>query len=177
MAFEKGGDEGTLRYRGKLCVPDVDGLIERIMSEAHNYRYSIHLGFPKMYHDLKEIYWWNDMKKKVADFVAKCLNCQQVKVEQQKIKCRLPISWFEVGEAELLGPDLANQSMEKVKLIQGHLKTAQSRQKSYSNMQHRDLEVQVDDWVFLNISPEKGVIRFGKKGKLNPRYNGPYRIL
>ncbi|XP_075099161.1 uncharacterized protein LOC142176025 [Nicotiana tabacum] len=129
MAFEKGGDDGTLRYRGRLCVPDVDELRERIVSEAHNYR------------------------------------------------CKLPISWFEVGEAELLGPDLVNQSMEKVKLIQEHLKTAQSCQKSYSNMQHRYLEFQVDDWVFLNISPEKGVIRFGKKGKLNPRYIGPYRIL
>ncbi|XP_070028774.1 uncharacterized protein [Nicotiana sylvestris] len=130
-----------------------------------------------MYHDLKEIYWWSDMKKKVADFVAKCLNCQQVNVQQQKIKCRLPISWFEVGEAELLGPDLVNQSMEKVKLIQEHLKIAQSRQKSYSNKQHRDLEFQVDDWVFLNVLPEKGVIIFEKKGKLNPRYISPYKIL
>jgi len=54
-------------------------------------------------------------------------------------RCRSPIGWFEVGEAKLLGADLVNQSMEKVKLIQEHLKTAQSRQRSYSNMQHRDL--------------------------------------
>ncbi|XP_070005367.1 uncharacterized protein [Nicotiana sylvestris] len=81
MVFEQGGDDGTLRYRGRLCVPDVNGLRERIISEAHNSRYSIHPGSTKMYHDLKEVYWWNDMKKNIADFVAKCPNCQQVKVE------------------------------------------------------------------------------------------------
>ncbi|XP_070010561.1 uncharacterized protein [Nicotiana sylvestris] len=84
MAFEQGGDDGTLRYRGRLCVLDVNGLRERIMSEAHNSRYSIHPGSTKMYHDLKEVYWWNDMKKNIADFVAKCPNCQQVKVEHQR---------------------------------------------------------------------------------------------
>ncbi|XP_070042482.1 uncharacterized protein [Nicotiana tomentosiformis] len=83
-AFEQGRDDGTLRYRGRLCVPDIDGLRERIMSEAHNSRYSIHPGSTKMYHDLKEIYWWNDMKKNVGDFVAKCPNCQQVKAEYQR---------------------------------------------------------------------------------------------
>nr|XP_009800299.1 PREDICTED: uncharacterized protein LOC104246227 [Nicotiana sylvestris] len=67
--------------------------------------------------------------------------------------------------------------MEKVNLIQRHLKTAQSHQKSYSDVRRRDLEFQVDDWVFLKVSPMKGVMRFGKKGKLSPRYIGPYRIL
>ena len=75
-AFEQGGDDGTLRYRGRLCVPDIDGLRDRIMSEAYNSRYSIHPGSTKIYHDLKDIYWWNDMKKNIADFVAKCPNCQ-----------------------------------------------------------------------------------------------------
>ncbi|XP_075103947.1 uncharacterized protein LOC142178428 [Nicotiana tabacum] len=92
-------------------------------------------------------------------------------------RCRSPIGWFEVGEVELLGPDLVYQAMEKVNLIQRHLKTAQSRQKSYSDVRHRDLEFQVDDWVFLKVSPMKGVMRFGKKEKLSPRYIGPYRIL
>ncbi|XP_009766246.1 uncharacterized protein [Nicotiana sylvestris] len=92
-------------------------------------------------------------------------------------RCRSPIGWFEVGEAELLGPDLVYQAMEKVNLIQRHLKMAQSRQKSYLNVRHRDLEFQVDDWVFLKVSPMKGIMRFGKKGKLSPRYIGPYRIL
>nr|XP_009797422.1 PREDICTED: uncharacterized protein LOC104243857 [Nicotiana sylvestris] len=92
-------------------------------------------------------------------------------------RCRSPISWFEVGEVELLGPNLVYQAMDKVNLIQRHLKTAQSRQKSYSDVRRRDLEFQVDDWVFLKVSPMKGIMRFGKKGKLSPRYIGPYRIL
>ncbi|XP_059302345.1 uncharacterized protein LOC132054320 [Lycium ferocissimum] len=63
--------------------------------------------------------------------------------------CRSPIGSFDVGEVELLGLDLVYQAMEKVKLIQERLKTAQSRQKSYTDVRRRDIEFQVDDWVFL----------------------------
>ncbi|XP_075108878.1 uncharacterized protein LOC142180716 [Nicotiana tabacum] len=78
-------------------------------------------------------------------------------------KCRYPIGWFEVGEAELLGLDLVHQAMEKVKVIQERMKTARSRQKSYADVHQRELEFQVDDWVFLKVSPMNGVMRFGKK--------------
>ncbi|WMV07964.1 hypothetical protein MTR67_001349 [Solanum verrucosum] len=91
-------------------------------------------------------------------------------------RCRSPIGWFEVGEAQLIGLDLVHQAMEKVKVIQERLKTAQSRQKSYTDVRRRALEFEVDDWVYLKVSPMKGVMRFGKKGKLSPRYIGPYRI-
>nr|XP_016472019.1 PREDICTED: uncharacterized protein LOC107794075 [Nicotiana tabacum] len=91
-------------------------------------------------------------------------------------RCRSPIGWFEVGEAELVGLDLMHQAMEKVKIIQGRMKAAQSRQKSYANIRRRKLEFQVDDWVLLRVSPMKGVMRFGKKGKLSPRYVRPYRV-
>ena len=67
--------------------------------------------------------------------------------------------------------------MEKVQLIRHRLKTAQSRQKSYANVWKRELEFQVDYWVLLKVSPMKGVMRLGKKGKLSPRYVGPYKIL
>ncbi|MCQ7632740.1 transposase family protein, partial [Salmonella enterica] len=59
-------------------------LRQHILTEAHNSRYSIHPGATKMYRDLREVYWWNGMKRDIADFVAKCPNCQQVKVEHQK---------------------------------------------------------------------------------------------
>nr|XP_016507645.1 PREDICTED: uncharacterized protein LOC107825315 [Nicotiana tabacum] len=65
--------------------------------------------------------------------------------------------------------------MEKVKIIQKRLKATQSRQKSYADIRRRKLEFQVDDWVFLRVSPMKGVMQFGKKGKLSPRYVGLYR--
>ena len=83
MAFEQGGD-GVLRYQGRLCVPRVDELQERIMEEAHSSRYSIHPGSTKVYRDLREVYWWSSMKKGIAEFIAKCPNCQQVKVEHQR---------------------------------------------------------------------------------------------
>ncbi|WMV57783.1 hypothetical protein MTR67_051168 [Solanum verrucosum] len=66
--------------------------------------------------------------------------------------------------------------MEKVKVIQERLKTAQSRHKSYTDVRRRELEFELNVWVYLKVSPMKGVMRFGKKGKLNPRYIGPYRI-
>ncbi|WMV25326.1 hypothetical protein MTR67_018711 [Solanum verrucosum] len=61
----------------------VDEFQERIMEETHSCRYSIHRGSTKMYHDLREVYWWSGMKKGIAEFVVKCPNCQQVKVEHQ----------------------------------------------------------------------------------------------
>ncbi|WMV42013.1 hypothetical protein MTR67_035398 [Solanum verrucosum] len=67
--------------------------------------------------------------------------------------------------------------IEKVQLIRDRLKTAQSRQKSYEDVRRRDLVFQIDDWIFLKVSPMKGLMRFGKKGKLNPRYVGLYMIL
>ena len=95
MVFSKGGD-GVLRYQDRLCVPNVDNVRERIMAEAHSSRYSIHPGSTKMYHDLKEVYWWSGMKRDIADFVSKCPNCQQVKVEHQR-PCGLAQN-FEIPE-------------------------------------------------------------------------------
>ncbi|KAH0781055.1 hypothetical protein KY290_000653 [Solanum tuberosum] len=270
--FEEGGD-GVLRYQGRLCVPKVDELQERIMEETHSSRYSIHSGSTKMYCDLREVYWWSSMKNDIAEFVAKCPNCQQVKVEHQRpdglprsrrqhdsiwvivdrmtksahflsVKtthsaedyaklylqevvrlhgvpvsiiydrgaqftaqfwksfqnglgskvnlstafhsqidgqaeytiqtledmrtCRSPIGWFEVGEVGLIGPDLVHQAMEKVKVIQERLKTTRSRQKSYIDIRRRELEFEVDDWVYLKVLRMKGVMGFGKKGNLAP---------
>ncbi|WMV58999.1 hypothetical protein MTR67_052384 [Solanum verrucosum] len=67
-AFSQGG-YGVLRYQGRLCVPNVDGLREQILSKAHSSRYSIHPIATKMYCDLREIYWWNGMKKDIMEFI------------------------------------------------------------------------------------------------------------
>ncbi|KAH0776336.1 hypothetical protein KY290_007747 [Solanum tuberosum] len=82
-AFSQGG-YGVLRYQGRLCISDVDGLREKILEESHGSRYSIHPGATKMYYDLREVYWWNGINKDIAGFVAKCPNCQQVKAEHLK---------------------------------------------------------------------------------------------
>ena len=91
-------------------------------------------------------------------------------------KCRSPICWNEVGERKLLGPELVQLTTKKIQLIRERLLTAQSRQKSYADNRRRDLEFQVGDHVFLKVSPSKGVVRFGKKGKLSQRYIGPFEI-
>ncbi|CAM8926435.1 unnamed protein product [Rhodiola kirilowii] len=92
-------------------------------------------------------------------------------------RCRSPIGWFDLGESKLLRPDFIRITTEKVCLIKDKLLTAQSRQKSYADPKRRELEFQVGDHVFLRVSLMKGVMRFGKKGKLSPRYIGPFEIL
>ncbi|XP_055960623.1 uncharacterized protein LOC126668412 [Mercurialis annua] len=91
-------------------------------------------------------------------------------------KCRSPICWEEVGERKLSGAEIIQITSEKVPLIKRRLETAFSRHKSYADPKRKDIEFQVGDFVFLRVSPMKGVVRFGVKGKLAPRYIGPYEI-
>ena len=92
-------------------------------------------------------------------------------------KCRSPICWAEVGESQLTGPDLVQETTEKIVQIRSRMQAARDRQKSYADKRRRPLQFQVGDKVLLKVSPWKGVIRFGKRGKLNPRYIGPFQIL
>ena len=92
-------------------------------------------------------------------------------------KCRSPIHWDEVGKRRDIGPDVIEETAELVVKIRDRMKTAQSRQKSYADKRRRDLEFVVGDHVFVKIAPMKGVMRFGKKGKLSPRFIGPFEIL
>lgn len=78
------GADGVLRFQDRLCVPNVDGLRKMILEEAHSSRYSIHPGATNMYRDLWQHYWWRRMKKDIVEYVARCLNCQQVKYEHQR---------------------------------------------------------------------------------------------
>ena len=92
-------------------------------------------------------------------------------------KCRSPIHWDEIGEKKFLGPELVQRTTEAVKKIRKRMLTTQSRQKSYADTRRRDLEFEVGDKVFLKVAPMKGVMRFGKKGKLSPRFVGPFEVL
>jgi hypothetical protein len=92
-------------------------------------------------------------------------------------RCRTPLSWSETGERKIFGPDLVVEAEDKVKIIQANLKIAQSRQKSYVDKRRKPLQFQAGDFVYLRVSPTKGVQRFGIKGKLAPRYVGPFEIL
>nr|GFA32830.1 retrotransposon protein, putative, Ty3-gypsy subclass [Tanacetum cinerariifolium] len=307
-------EHGVIWYGNRLCVPDVSFLREAVLSEAHSSPFSIHSGSTKIYRDLKQNFWWNGMKQDVARFVAKCLTCQQVKIEHQRAsgllqpldiptwkwdqismdfqgysvsklaeifqqeiirlhgtptsivfdrdprftsrfwkglqnawgmrlkfstafhpetdgqtqrtiqtledmlrscalewtgnwdeylclvefaynnswhasikgapfellygrKCRAPICWNEVGERVIEGPKLVKVTNEKVAIAREKLKEARSRQKSYADRHRRAVEFKPGDRVFLKVSPCRGVRRFGMKGKLSPRFIGPFEIL
>ncbi|KAJ6969959.1 hypothetical protein NC653_034504 [Populus alba x Populus x berolinensis] len=91
-------------------------------------------------------------------------------------KCRTPICWEEVGERKLLRPEMVQLTTNKVRVIKKRIKEARDRQKSYADNRRRPLEFQVGDKVFLKVAPWKGIIQFGVKGKLAPRYIGPFEI-
>ncbi|GJV85939.1 putative reverse transcriptase domain-containing protein [Tanacetum coccineum] len=92
-------------------------------------------------------------------------------------KCRSPICLTEVGEAQILGPDLIQETTKKIIHIKQRMQAARDRQKSYADLKRKPMEFQVGDKVMLKVSPWKGVIRFGKREKLNPRYVGPFKVL
>ncbi|WOH04359.1 hypothetical protein DCAR_0623768 [Daucus carota subsp. sativus] len=337
--------EDTLMLGNRICVPNDEDLRREILDEAHNAPYAMHPGATKMYNTMKSHYWWSGMKRDVAEFTAKCLTCQQVKVEHQapagklhplsipewkweKItmdfvtnlpktrkgndaiwiivdrltksahflpirwgctldhlaqryvneivrlhgvpisivsdrdprftsrfwkslqeamgtrlnfstafhpqtdgqsertiqtleemlracviefkgswdeyialmefaynnhfhssigmapyealygrKCRSPLYWDKEGTIILEGPELVQNAVDKVNIVKAKLKATQDRQKSYEDQNRREMEYQVGDKVFLKVSPWKGVMRFSNKGKLSPRYIGPYEII
>jgi hypothetical protein len=92
-------------------------------------------------------------------------------------KCTTPLLWSGVGERSLFGPDIIKDAEEKVRLIRDRLKIAQSRQKSYADSKRREVTYEVGDRAYLRVSPLRGVKRFGVKGKLAPRFVGPFKVL
>ncbi|GJV33613.1 putative reverse transcriptase domain-containing protein [Tanacetum coccineum] len=91
------------------------------------------------------------------------------------IKCRSPVCWTKVGEAQILGPELIQKTTEKIVQIKQRMQAAHDRQKSYADLKRKPMEFQVEDKVMLKVLPWKGVVHFGKRGKLNPRYVGPLK--
>nr|GEV32275.1 putative reverse transcriptase domain-containing protein [Tanacetum cinerariifolium] len=183
--------DGTLCLNDRSWLPWYGDLRSVIMHESHKSKYSIHPGSEKMYQDMRKLYWWPNMKANIATYVSKCLTCAKVKAEHQRPsrllaapyealygrKCRSPVCWAEVGEAQLTGPELIQETMEKIVLIKQRIQAAQDRQKSYANLKWKPMEFEVGDRVMLKVSPWKGVVRFGKRGKLNPRYVRHFKVL
>ncbi|GJU39625.1 putative nucleotidyltransferase, ribonuclease H [Tanacetum coccineum] len=265
--------DGILWQGTKLCVPEDPALREVLMTEAHSSPFSIHPGSTKMYHDLKQHFWWSGLPRTqrkhdaiwvVVDRLTKTAHFLPIRKDfsisrlaemfQQEIvrlherlgnrikfstafhpetdgqsertiqnledmlrscalewtgnwddyiclvefaynnswhasikcapfemlygrKCRAPICWDQVGERVLEGPEMIEVTNEKVAVAREKLKEAQTRQKSYADKHRRLLEFQPGEHVFLKVSPTRGVRRFGIKGKLSPRFIGPFEIL
>jgi hypothetical protein len=282
----KEDNQGVIWFNNRIVVPKNEELRQQILDEAHLSHYSIHPGSTKMYHDLKQHYWWTKMKIEIARYVAKCDICRHVKAIHMKIagplqslpiptwkwedismdfivglprtakgydsmwvivdrltkiahfllvkkyypvltyaelyiarilslhgvpktivsdrgpqfvskfweelqesikmapfealygrRCRIPLNWFEPGERYFFRPDMVKETEEKVQKIIHNMKKAQARQKSYADKRRMPLYFLEGDYVYLKVSPMKGVSRFGVKGKLAPRYIGPFLIL
>ncbi|GJY93168.1 putative reverse transcriptase domain-containing protein [Tanacetum coccineum] len=337
--------DGTKCLKGRVWLPLFGGLRDLIMLESHKSKYSIHPGSDKMYHDLRKLYWWPNMKADIATYVSKCLTCAKVKAEHQKPsgllqqpeipvwkweritmdfitklprtpsgydsiwviidrltksahfipmnekykmekltrlylkevvcrhgvpvsiisdrdprfasrfwrslqkylgtnldmstayhpktdgrsertiqtledmlracvidfgsgwdkhlplaefsynnsyhasikaspfkalygrKCRSPVCWSEVGDVQLMRPEMILETTKMIVQIKNRLLATCSRQKSYAGVRRKPLEFEVGGKVMLKVSPWKGVVQFGKHGKLSPRSIGPFKIL
>ena len=92
-------------------------------------------------------------------------------------KCRTPLCWMELSEKKIIGLDLIQETKENVKMIRERLIVAMDRQKSNADMIRKNIRYEIGEKVFLKVSPWKKVMRFGKKGKLSPRFIGPYEVI
>jgi hypothetical protein len=90
--------------------------------------------------------------------------------------CRTPLHWDQPSERQVFGLDILLEAEENVRMVRENLKAAQSRQRSYVDTRRRELSFEVGDYVYLKVSPIRGIKRFRVKGKLAPRYIRPYQI-
>ncbi|GJY10023.1 putative reverse transcriptase domain-containing protein [Tanacetum coccineum] len=180
----------TLCLNNQSWISHFGDLRALIMRESHKSKYSIHPRSDKMYQDLKKLYWWPNMK---AEFTTYDRHLPLVEFSYNNSyhtsikaalfealygrKCRSPICWAEVGDSQLTGPEIIHETTEKIVQIKSRIQAARDRQKSYADVRRKPLEFQVGDKVMLKVSPWKGVIRFSKRGKLNPRYIRPFKII
>ncbi|WVZ75698.1 LOW QUALITY PROTEIN: hypothetical protein U9M48_023733 [Paspalum notatum var. saurae] len=253
-------EQGTVWYKNRICVPDVESIKKLILSEAHDTAYSIHPGSTKMYHDLKERFWWYGMKRAVAEYVAVCDTCRRVKAEHRDLQftsrfgselhdsldsklrfgkayhprtdgrtertnqiledmlracaiqygtgwdksppyaefsynngyqAGLKKSPFEARMAKVRDTAILESNGEKrgvrTRPYQGcrtadqdgtwEFESCSVRAKSYADVRREDLTFKVDDFVYLKVSPMRGIRRFNMKGKAAPRYIGPFKIV
>ncbi|GJU79363.1 putative reverse transcriptase domain-containing protein [Tanacetum coccineum] len=149
--------------------------IELIMHESHKSKYLVHPGSDKMYQDLKKLYRWPNMKDEIATYTD-----GQSERTIQTLEDMLRACVMDFGkEVETLSSLVWKLFMKQLEdsSIKKRIQAARDRQKSYADRRRKPLEFEVGDKVMLKVSPWKGVIRFGKRGKLNPRYIGPFRII
>nr|GEY95713.1 putative reverse transcriptase domain-containing protein [Tanacetum cinerariifolium] len=199
--------DGTLYYLDRIWVPLKGDVRTLILDEAHKSKYFIHPRVDKMYYDLRGRYWWPGMKKDIVeytleDMIRACLidlggswDVHLPLVEfsynnsyHSSVRCapfealyckkyHSPIMWAEVREGQLIRPELVQETTEKISQIKDRLKVTRDLQESCADKRRKPLEFSVGDYVLLKVSPWKAVVRFRKKGKLAPRFVGPFEII
>ncbi|GJX80365.1 putative reverse transcriptase domain-containing protein [Tanacetum coccineum] len=168
--------DGTRCIKNRSWLPLFGGLRDLIMHESHKSKYSIHPGSDKMYHDIKKLYWWPNMKAIIAEYVSKCLTCSRVKAECQKpsgllVQPEIPMwKWERITmdfvtklpktstghDAIWVIVDRLTKSAHFIPIrATDSLQAARDRQRSYANVRRKPLEFQVGDRVMLKISPRK----------------------
>ncbi|GJR11005.1 putative reverse transcriptase domain-containing protein [Tanacetum coccineum] len=151
--------------------PETDGQSERTIQNLEDMLHACVIDFGKgwvKHLPLAEFFYNNSYHASIKAAPYEALYGQ---------KCRSPVCWAEVGEAQLTGPELIQETTEKIILMKQIIQAAQDRQKSYADLKQSPMEFEVRDMVMLKVSPWKGVVRFGKQGKLNPRYVVPFKVL
>ncbi|GJS40087.1 putative reverse transcriptase domain-containing protein [Tanacetum coccineum] len=188
--MENKEDDG-LYFMNQIWVPLLGSVRTLIMDEAHALRYSVHPEADKTYYDLRDMYWWPCMKKDVVEGIGNMARyetdgqseCTIQTLEDMLRACVIdfggswdthlplaesPVLLVEIEESQLIGPEMVQETTDKVVLIKERLKAARDCQKSYADNRRKPLEFEVGDQVLLKVSPWKGVVRFGKKDKLAP---------
>ncbi|GJY64840.1 putative reverse transcriptase domain-containing protein [Tanacetum coccineum] len=151
--MERKEDE-SLYFIDHIWVPLVGGVRTIIMDEAHKTRYSVHPGANKMYHDLRDIYWWPGMKRDIATYDYSTERLTKLYIDEIVARHGVPvfaILWAEIGESSLIRPELVQETTDKVVLIKEKLKATRDRQKSYADNRHKPLEFEVGDQVLLKV--------------------------
>ncbi|TYK29688.1 retrotransposon protein, putative, Ty3-gypsy subclass [Cucumis melo var. makuwa] len=198
--FSIASDDG-LMFKRRLCVPTDGAVNTKLLTEAHSSPFSMHLGSTKMYQDLKRVYWWRNMKRKVADFIRLPRTLMGYTVIWIIVDKLTKSAHFITRKSTYtanarftsmfwkglqLALDTSYQAtigmtpfeaLYVIQKIRARMLTAHSRQKSHAEEGRKDLEFDVGGMVFLKVAPMKGVLRFEKKGKLSPHFIGPFEIL
>ncbi|GFS42479.1 hypothetical protein Acr_00g0080050 [Actinidia rufa] len=194
----------ALRFQSRLCVPNIPEVKRQVLEEAHNTKFTMHPGGTKMYRDLKETFWWPGMKKEIAEFVSQCLSCQQVKAEHQRpagLLQSLPIpewKWEHITMDFVVGLPNSPRGCNAIWVIVDRLtksahflpvKTTYSLSNFHASIGMAPYEALYGRkcrspicWTEVGerqmLGPEIVQLTTDKiKGKLKPRYIGPFEVL